>query len=341
MSRGKTILLFSLLAFVLAVPAGILWLYRSTIETVRDCYAQERLAEILIEHMERNQGAWPDSWDALAEAAEICEGRSGPTSANFEEIRELCIIEFEAVPAELVKAKSESDAEPPIGVVRLASGKERYWSGAEPNRMIYNYLQEAAKRPPDYRHPERPVESERRARQALLKHGARWTIDDAGHVVYLQMVSPEVAHKYTDDDLLLVGDFTELRELGVDSSNITDQGLQSLSKLRKLETLYLSGTQITDDGLSHLVDLDKLQTLTLAYNSITDEGLTHLRKLASLKTLNLNFTEITDHGVEELCCIHTLEEIQVGDTNITMEGARRLEAAFPDARIYHFAKPLE
>lgn len=338
-SRGKIILLVSLLAIVLAVPLGAIWLVRNALASVRDCYAQERVAEMLIEHMERNHGAWPQNWDDLTEAHEICEGRSGPAWANFEELQELCVIDFDAVPSELTQAKPASEEQPPFDVIRLASGKQRYWAGSEPNHMIFDYLQAAAKRPPDYQYPERPAKSEHHARQALLQHGARWTIDDAGHVVYLHMGSPPGAPQFTDNDLLLAGDFSELRELIVDDSNVTDQGLKSLGKLNKLETLYLSGTQITDEGLRNLAGLEKLETLTLAYSSITDAGLVHLLDLPSLKTLNLNFTQITDRGVEQLCRITTLEDIMVGDTNITTEGARQLEEAFPDAQIYHRAKP--
>lgn len=334
MPRVRTLLLFCLAVILLAVPVGAVWFYKQSIAAVKDCYAQERVAEMLVEHMERNGGAWPEDWNDLAEAFEICEARSGPTWATFEELREMCVVDFKAKPVEFGQLNASGD-KAPFNVVRLASGKKHHWSGGEPNQRILQYLQTVADRPQEYSYPASPVESERIARQTLLQRGARWELNHDGHVVSVHMGSLQGSPRFADQHLELVADFTELKQLILDYSNITDTGLSHLSGLKNLQTLYLSNTRITDDGLRSLSDLGDLETLTLAFNKVGDAGLVHLRHLPSLKTLNLNYTSITDAGVEELCHIVTLEDIQVGDTKVTQNGAHRLKEVFPTARIYH------
>jgi hypothetical protein len=316
-----------------AIAAGGIWLYRHTERVVTDCYMQEHVAAMIIEHMERNRDAWPKSWEDLAEANEICEARSGP-NWTLDELRERCSVDFNAEPGNLVKATA-TEGEPPFHVVRLVSGESHYWSGAEPNQMILDYLKNAAKRPADYVYPTKPVEEERTARRALLERGASWRLENTGHVVWVQMGSVEGSPRFSDDDLMHVAALYDLQELNLQSSNITDAGLPKLAGLKKLRTLYLSNTHVTDKGLRSVASLSGLEELTLAYCNIADNGIISLQQLPSLKLLNLNYTNVGDVGVDALCSMKSLTDLLIGDTKITTEGARRLKAALPDAQIYH------
>ena len=292
---------------------------------------QERVAAMIIEHMERNRDAWPKSWEDLAEANEICEARSGP-NWTLEEIRERCSVDFNAIPGELVNATA---GEPPFHVVRLVSGESHHWSGGEPNQIILDYLKAAAKRPTDYVYPTKPVEEERTARGALLKCGATWRLDNTGHVVWVHMGSIEGSPRFSDDDLVHVAALYDLQDLNLQGSNITDAGLPKLAGLKKLRTLYLSGTHVTDKGLRSVASLSGLEELTLAYCNIADNVISGLQQLPSLKLLNLNYTNVGDAGVDALCNMKSLTDLLIGDTSITTEGALRLKAALPDAQIYH------
>jgi len=334
MPRGKSLLPFVVVAAIVAVPLGIGWLIQSNLAAARDCYLQEQVAEMIIEHMERNQGAWPKDWDDLAEAYEICQAGPRASWSTLAEIRQLCDVDFSADPVELVRT-GVTEGTPPFQVVRLVSGKSRHWSGGEPNQLIYRYLKAAAERPDDYEYSAKPVPSERLARKTLLEKGATWELSRDGHVVSVNMGSHQGSPRFSDEDLQFVAAFSELQELILDNSPISDVGLAHLANLNKLQTLYISGTNISDTGLSCLNAMDDLETLTVVFCGITDDGLIHLLQLPSLKYLNLNYTNITDDGIESLCRITSLENILIGDTHISGEGASRLKAAFPEAEIYH------
>jgi hypothetical protein len=82
----------------------------------------------------------------------------------------------------------------------------------------------------------------------------------------------------TDGGLVHLKDLTNLKEIGLDDTQITDEELVHLEGLTKLEELYLGWTQITDAGLEHLKGLTKLKVLHLKGTQVTDEGVKKLRE---------------------------------------------------------------
>lgn len=59
----------------------------------------------MIEHLERNDGNWPRSWDELAESFEIFAGRNG-RMWSLDELRARVAVDFDA---DLVPLKLLSD----------------------------------------------------------------------------------------------------------------------------------------------------------------------------------------------------------------------------------------
>ncbi len=70
-----------------------------------------------------------------------------------------------------------------------------------------------------------------------------------GDVYYLIFNSPDALG---DDDLVHVAKLTEMRQLSLDFSNVSDKGLQQLEPLTQLELLGLRGTKVTDKGVTRL-----------------------------------------------------------------------------------------
>lgn len=85
--RGKLLLISATVVVIVAVLLGIAWLVQHNFEAVRDCYLQEQVAEMIIEYMERNKGAWPQDWEELSEAYEICQAGPRRSWSTFEEIQ--------------------------------------------------------------------------------------------------------------------------------------------------------------------------------------------------------------------------------------------------------------
>lgn len=306
-------------------------------QAVDDCYMQEHVAAVLIEHLQRNEGRWPTSWNDLQGAREICEANSSG-HWSIAELREHVSIDFNADASKLAKVES-NDEDPPYRMIWLNSGAKHHWSGGEPNRIVHNYLRRALNGEEDHQWSAQPVASESNARKALLARGATWRLDDRGHVIFVQMGSLKGIPQFADADLAHVAALTELTELNLSNSSITDEGLKSLSKLTHLRSLDLAGTKVTDAGMKHLTSLQELRALCLAFTRLTDAALPAIVQLSSLESLNLNVTDVSDDGAEVICSMQRLNDILLGDSQVTVQGADRLTATFPNARLYWSTRP--
>ena len=72
---------------------------------------------------------------------------------------------------------------------------------------------------------------------------------------------------------------TNLQDLNLEDTSITDAGLAQLKALTKLTRLNISGTEVTDAGLAHLKAVKSLKEIKLPINEkITDAGEGDLRK---------------------------------------------------------------
>ncbi len=61
---------------------------------------------------------------------------------------------------------------------------------------------------------------------------------------------------------------TALKELNLDSINVSDESVPTILKMQNLERLNLRGCQMTDDGFRQLSKLPKLTYLNVANTSI-------------------------------------------------------------------------
>jgi hypothetical protein len=92
-------------------------------------------------------------------------------------------------------------------------------------------------------------------------------------------------------------------------SKVTDTHIAHLSGLQSLRELYIIGVreqnamvsmEITDQGLEHISKLKKLKSLRLWRFKISDEGLKHLEKLDELTWLDLQSCEVSEEGLRRL-----------------------------------------
>jgi Leucine-rich repeat (LRR) protein len=86
-----------------------------------------------------------------------------------------------------------------------------------------------------------------------------------------------------DDDLLVVGNFSNLVSLAFEGNGVTD--IRPLSRLTKLQRLYLSDNEISD--VTPLAGMTTLEEILLTANKITT-GVASLSRLKSLKQINLS-----------------------------------------------------
>lgn len=81
----------------------------------------------------------------------------------------------------------------------------------------------------------------------------------------------------TDEDLLYLKPYNEIKGLDLRMGNIEGGGLRHLSGFRNLMSLSLGSNPITDAGLDFLPDLPSLRTIDLECTKVSDAGLKRLK----------------------------------------------------------------
>ena len=98
----------------------------------------------------------------------------------------------------------------------------------------------------------------------------------------------------------------KLKTINLEFTSCTDEALQALTRFTDLEDIRIGGTQITDDGVKKIfgdnaASFKKLQVLFLNSTKITDGSLDALLKnLPSLTTLDITHTKISPEGATKV-----------------------------------------
>ena len=124
---------------------------------------------------------------------------------------------------------------------------------------------------------------------------------------------------------------TELSELDLSGTDVTDAGLAHLKQLTKLTFLDLSGTKVSDTGLTHLKGLSNLSVIYLRGTRVTDAGLVHLQGLTNLSELVLRFTRVTDAGMVHLKRMTKLSVLDLYATYVTDTEEEELQRSYTAA----------
>jgi hypothetical protein len=82
----------------------------------------------------------------------------------------------------------------------------------------------------------------------------------------------------TDRSAVLLGAATNLRQLRLAETGVTDAAIDSLLKLVALESLNFYGTKVTDNGILKLGAIPALKRLYLWQTSVTSEGVKSLQE---------------------------------------------------------------
>ncbi|HZI25738.1 MAG TPA: c-type cytochrome domain-containing protein, partial [Chryseolinea sp.] len=107
------------------------------------------------------------------------------------------------------------------------------------------------------------------------------------------------AQSATDADLqLLLALKDQLLWLNLANTRISNKGIEIIAQLKALRQLYLNNTQITDNGVKHLISLADLTYLNLVGTGISDEGLLYLSEMPKLKNIFVYQTKISANGVQ-------------------------------------------
>lgn len=151
MTRRKRNLVVVVLLLLLAGMGFVVWFGYQVMQVPRNAYAVWWTADLVIEHMEKNGGSWPRSWDELRATSDhaykgtVSTNRDGTMIAEFrpresiDELKRRVEINWSADPKELVKAEFKGTALP-FRVIWLRNGRSTHYAGKEPNDMVLQYL---------------------------------------------------------------------------------------------------------------------------------------------------------------------------------------------------------
>tara|TARA_R110001592_G_scaffold133873_1_gene349270 strand:+ start:110 stop:1453 length:1344 start_codon:yes stop_codon:yes gene_type:complete len=116
--------------------------------------------------------------------------------------------------------------------------------------------------------------------------------------------------------------------------NITDDGIQHISKHPNLQKLFLSYTNLTDVGLKSLQTLKHLNRFWIEGTKVTDAGMAGFRTMPNIAEVGIAYTEVTTDGLMELSGIRTLKKVGIrGCKQISLDGARKFKRQNPDCDV--------
>jgi hypothetical protein len=109
-------------------------------------------------------------------------------------------------------------------------------------------------------------------------------------------------------------------------AKITDVGIKSLAQLPHMREVYLQSLDITDAAADAIARMPSLETVGLRYClSVTDAALIPFAKLPRLRHLDLCGSKITDAGIETILKLKDLQILELYEcANLTEASIRRL-----------------
>ena len=173
---------------------------------------------------------------------------------------------------------------------------------------------------------------------SLALIGYRWAAADRDALSKLDLLSVLNLNNCNlrNDTLANVGKLSRLTVLILNGSpEISDEGIAHLAGLTELRQLELIDSAITEEACQTLASFTKLEQLSLSRTGIKDSGLASLTALKSLRVLGLiGCKRLSDTGLESLAKMSNLAELDIHtNPRLTEAAVRKLQAALPKCKI--------
>jgi hypothetical protein len=138
----------------------------------------------------------------------------------------------------------------------------------------------------------------------------------------------------TDEGVAYLTQLPNLYHLRMRGARLTDRGMESLAKIRSLRFLNIPQAAFTDQGLKELLRVSDLQQLRFSSPHVTDEGMKYIGQMKSLRFLHLIAVPITDAGLEEITKLSQLESLYLDEINVSDNAVAALFEAIPDLHFH-------
>ncbi|MCA9138108.1 MAG: protein kinase [Planctomycetales bacterium] len=128
---------------------------------------------------------------------------------------------------------------------------------------------------------------------------------------------------------------TQLRQIDLSASDVSDAAFASLKNMKSLEKIDLSESRVKGEQLGELSSLARLESVSLAGNAMTDAGIMNVAKLPSVKEIDLSGTLFDNRHFQALPAMQSLMTIDLRDTRITAPVARKYASTHPHLNLRH------
>ena len=156
-------------------------------------------------------------------------------------------------------------------------------------------------------------------------------VDDEGLAYFLSLQPTQLSElsltgtQITDNGIDSLSQLTDLIKLSLSGTRVSDKGIKSLGQLKSLRMLNLFDTDLTDEGIKNLAHITSLTELLLGGPKVTEMGIRSLAPLTSLTTLYFMDTELSDHAIENLVHLTSLKSLHLTNSRLTAGGVKYLE----------------
>lgn len=116
-----------------------------------------------------------------------------------------------------------------------------------------------------------------------------------------------------------------------------DQVLERLGPRDRLFWLTVRSDQLTDTGLEILSRNSELKKLEIDSSKITDAGIVHLKKLTKLERLEISGPQLTERALTELQSLESLQQLIFFSSKIPPKRGEEFEKARPQTRVSIFS----
>ena len=169
-----------------------------------------------------------------------------------------------------------------------------------------------------------------RLQQTLVRDGDLESLRDLAGLRELLLESSEL----TDEGLEVLAELGQLEHLRIRGGRVGDLGLQHVSRCRRLRFLNLPQGQFSDRGLAALGQLTELELLRFGSPHVTDAGLAYLRALPRLRFLHLIGVPLTDAALSEVEQMSRLESCYLDEIPVSDQAVTRLLTARPQLHLH-------
>ena len=124
-----------------------------------------------------------------------------------------------------------------------------------------------------------------------------------------------------------------IKYLLLSGEHVTDENVARLSGMTNLWELHLIQSSISDEALRTVGQLSSLRWLTITTAKISDTGIADLQGLKNLEELRISNVRLTDAAVAPLSMLKNLSKLEMSKTGLSAEGLRQLRDALTSCQI--------